>query len=244
VSSVSAAGFVQLAGRPSEAHSTADVAGPAATLANAASLEAAAFATGLPTQSDVASALIGNPDAMAVLGNHADFLGSVVLGAASAGELAGLTLTNTSRTSFHLDMSAIADPRDLVIGVLDTEAAGAGTLSVQVYGESSLDYFEETFDDLAEAAAFFDDRVLNLGDWTMGLSGTLDVELVLSFTSADPTGRFAVNMLLANVPEPSSALLLVAGLGCLSAARSSRRSAGGAGCRSADARLLTLRVMK
>jgi hypothetical protein len=226
VSSVSAAGFVQLAGRPSEARSTADVAGPAARLASAASLEAAAFATGLPTQSDVASALMGNPDAMAVLGNHADFLGSVVLGAASAGELAGLTLTNTSRTSFHLDMSTIADPRDLVIGFLDTEAAGAGTLSVQVYAES-LDVFEETFDDLAEAAAFFDDRVLNLGDWTMGLSGNLDVELVLSFTSADPTGRFAVNMLLANVPEPSSALLLVAGIGCLAAARSSRRSAGG-----------------
>jgi hypothetical protein len=82
--------------------------------------------------------------------------------------------------------------------------------------------------DAASALAYFDDRVLDVGDFAQWL--TFDLEL----TSNDPGARFTTQLVLGGVPEPEPLSLVAIGLALLSArsraARARPRARARRGC--------------
>ncbi len=98
-----------------------------------------------------------------------------------------------------------------------------GSLFLQVFAEDDL-LFDMLFLEVGDAFDFFDDNLLEFSDIELdfGIGATLDVEIVLEFHSAiGRAGGFGFEFLVgtATVPEPSSGLLLGAGLVALAARR-------------------------
>jgi hypothetical protein len=210
---------------PAAVETQAGVGTPAPSLFAAAGLQGAAFATGLPSQSDTQAALAGNADVAAALGAPSNALGLVVLGGGVDGDAGPTSITFTSEAAFSFDVSQLALTQSLFVGLLDSEDDGAGfdSLAFTILREGVV-IAGEVFASLPAALAYFDDHVLNVGDLTTGVTGTLDLILRLSVTSDDPGAAFRTNLIVGAtpIPEPATALLLVAGLGTL-ALRSRRR---------------------
>jgi hypothetical protein len=129
----------------------------------------------------------------------------------------------STHADFNLDLSVLGDPRNLVVGFLDAEFSGTGTLTLSIIaGPLGEAVFDESFTDLAVAADFFDDRLLDLGIFPAVSSDLVQLTFAMTFTSDDPTARFASQMIFASVPEPAPALLLLFGLALLSRSRARR----------------------
>jgi hypothetical protein len=211
-------------GGTSAAEARAAIAQPAPGLALAQGLQGAAFGTGLPADADALAALAGNPNAGAVFapGVSGDVLGLAVLGAGLAGDADPLLITFTSLVGFQLDLDQLALTQHLVVALLDPEFDGTGfdllQLSIQREG---IDVFTASFTSAGEALTLLDDRVVDLGDIAAGVSGELELSVRLVLTSDDPGAGFRTNLIIGNVPEPATALLLGAGLCAL--ARLGRR---------------------
>jgi hypothetical protein len=184
-----------------------------------AGVEAAAFVTGSPLPADIAVALAGNPNASAA--GPVMILGA--LAAAYPANGSGATKTYTSDLSYSIHPSQLIASTPLRLGFLDPVSSGSGfdTLRLQIFKEN-VSVFDQTFGSLAAANAFFNDGVLDFGPSTNGVSGSLDLEMLMTYTSHTIGDSFGVDFVTA-VPEPGTAILLVAGLGgCI--ARRRRRS--------------------
>ena len=181
----------------------------------AAGLNAASFATLLPTTADSAAWLAGNTAVTEAFTTDgvADILGMVFFSTESSE--AGFTSVLTAGLDFT--STAGADPgTQIVLGLLDPVTTGFGSLRFRVGGGRSWSadstIVDETFNSVAEAQSFFDDVAINLLDARMGLA---HFEFRLDFTGARAGDAFSTNFLLgtvAPVPLPASVWLLGTGL--------------------------------
>ena len=112
------------------------------------------------------------------------------------------------------------------MGFLDSVTTGGGfdLLHFTLRREGAL-IEDQTFATPAAATAYFDDRVISVGSKSSGVTGDLDFTFTMEVTNDAAGDGFRANLLVANVvPEPSAALLLMAGVTILV---SSRRTRGG-----------------
>jgi hypothetical protein len=195
----------------------------------AAGFQSAAFATALPSDTDVQVALAGNPNVALNfdVGGKSDVLGLIVLGGAYSENGFGVSQTYVSRADFDLDMSSLLDNRkDLLVGLLDPAGLGTGfdALSFQIELEG-LTVLDETFTNVAQALAYFDDETVNLGDWTAMLSpdNVMNIGFMLSLTTNDAGAGFHTDLMFGNsrvIPVPPAVWLFGSGLlGLVSIAR-------------------------
>jgi PEP-CTERM motif-containing protein len=108
---------------------------------------------------------------------------------------------------------------------------GFNTLRFRVTREGLL-VVDQTFATVASAMSFFHDKVLQVSDWTTGVSpdNILDLEFTLDVVGSQAGSAFSTDFLVGNatiaaIPEPSTYVLFAFGLvGLLAVAR--RRRAG------------------
>ena len=212
----------------SSAESSAQVGAPLA--GDDAGRQAWAFAAALPVAGDIANAVTGNPNATAVFTTgDPDLLALGSLGARHTATSAG-TLGALAQYALAVDVSQLADPRELLVGLMNPVSAGGGFDSLRfqigVEGNLLVDVF---FTDRAAAQNYFDDQILDLGPIASFTSPSdpgleadpLEVFAYFFIETSAPGDRFSAQVLVANaaVPEPSGALLLALGLGTLAARR-------------------------
>jgi hypothetical protein len=100
--------------------------------------------------------------------------------------------------------------------LLDPTVSGAAFSSMRfrVTVEQTL-VDDVTFNDVTTAISYFDDRVIDLGPITAGVSGSLDVSFQLDVTSS-VAGGFSTLFIVGNatpgagLPEPAGTPLLLA----------------------------------
>jgi len=84
--------------------------------------------------------------------------------------------------SLSLDMSQLSTQRGLLFGFMNPVFTGNGfdTMTFQIFQEELL-VVDELFTDVFSAESFFTDQTLNLGDWSQGLTGDLDLAFLIDF---------------------------------------------------------------
>ncbi|HEY7575696.1 MAG TPA: hypothetical protein VIB08_11065, partial [Thermoanaerobaculia bacterium] len=186
---------------------------------------ALAIASALPTDAETAAALAGNPNASATLGAvSADrILALTTLGFSSVGSGSETSITFHASIDLSIDVFSFTTRERLLLAILDPVVGGSSFDSLHFVvtreGEVALDV---TSADSAEASAFFDDRVIDLGDLTPGSLESLDVAIRCDFETSKADPVFGFDFVLANatiVPEPRPSLLLLLGLIVLATAR-------------------------
>jgi hypothetical protein len=187
---------------------------PAPTDAHGVAARAAA-----PAAAEAHAALADNPTAATAFAGGSvwgigDFSGrSIAEG--EDGHLFEAFDSLTAISSYTFDISAIANPQHLLLGLLDSDLAGdsIGNFHFSVAGEGTT-FFEHDFGG-ADFLSFFDDRVFDLGTWAnlVGTDGLLNLDV--AFSGYVPEIEFAFGAGAAGVPtavsEPSALALLLAG---------------------------------
>lgn len=176
-----------------------------------------ARAAAVPAASEVAAVLAGNP---------------VIAGQAAVGSVWGVGDFATrnevesesgivspfdsidATTTFTFDVSE-RSPSHLWLGLLDSSlpSDAIGNFHFSITGESST-LFEHDFTG-SDFLSFFDDRLLDLGDWSSLVSSDGLFDLAVTFSGIVPEIRFAFGDTAqqpASVREPSALVLLLTGL--------------------------------
>jgi hypothetical protein len=203
----------------------------------------APLAAALAESPDAFALATGNPEAEAVaaaLEGHANV--SAGLDAASVDEILALCEVDTHNQQDGFGSSILLTAElqltlgslqveafdQVLIGFLGSEFEGSGfdllTFRVERNGESVV---EKLFTDTAAAAAYFDDQVISVGDIGMLPTGPATLQVLFEVLTDDLGAGFGVELLMAGspIPEPSTALLVAAGvlLFCLRARRVRRQ---------------------
>ena len=102
-----------------------------------------------------------------------------------------------------------------MVGLLDPAGYQTGVDSVRFRVDvENTNVVDRSFATPADAYAYFDDQVLNLGTYA-GLSGTLDLKFMLDVTAHVPGAEFSERLLVGNtpltVPEPTTLTFLILG---------------------------------
>jgi hypothetical protein len=194
--------------------------------------DALAHATGRPTAGDVQSAVQGTTQvAAAFSGDAIDIvlsLGQVGFKAGTDGD--GASPTRHAEFEVVPDALAVSVLQDAIVGFMRPEFIGDGFDSLRFQAKLRGQMLaDESFEELDEALAYFDDRVLDLGNFSIGINPPptySPLELFFDWTGSEQSGGFGVDFIVGvtPVPEPSTALLLAIGLAAL-AERARRRRA-------------------
>ncbi len=187
---------------------------PRRVLANG--FQAAAFATGLPSLSDIKELEAGHANVQSALNpaNGATIIGAVDLATRSRNSTSIGSQTLSSEVIFNLRTSMLTNPQQLRLGLLDaTTTDGSGfqqlTFSIEIAG---VTFETDHFSTLAGAATFFQDHVIDLGDIdTSGSFLSLRFTLTLNSTGGG-NDSFNGRFLVAAVPEPSIWVLTALGM--------------------------------
>lgn len=156
-------------------------------------------------------------------------LGFNAMGASYATNASG-PRTYDSTITYSIDASSFAPTDDLLVGLLDSTATGAGTTSPEFSTQSNgMMLFDQSFTPI-QASAFFDDQVLSPETLApLLVAGILDISFSLDFSSASQAAFgtdfvFGVSGQQA-VPEPPAGLMFCIGVFCLLVTRRALRSA-------------------
>jgi hypothetical protein len=178
---------------------------------------AAASASGNPSELLQTVVLEGNPLSQAALSDSQ----SVILYAQqsvrhpSTASLTGASISTVVDMEFDTETLS---GQDFLVAFLDPSSSGNGfdDLRFRIFEEEST-VFDQSFVDLANALAFFDDSVLNLGAWSVGIDGILDLRFQLDAIVSGPNDRFSVDYLAgtAAVPVPPAVWLFGSALAML-----------------------------
>jgi hypothetical protein len=199
-------------------------------------MQAAAFATALPTSADVAAHVAGDPNVQTNFGfgDDTEVLGLVTLATAFAGDERDQYGTNVSSAYFYIDLTKLGELGEFRVGLLDPigTIGEATTFSIFVGANAEslvTPIHSVTFNDTASALSYFDDQVIGLGSIAaLDTESYLRVRFQLTSSADSPDTEFATNFLFANVvpiPEPSSGILLIlSAVGLLVARRQGKRS--------------------
>jgi hypothetical protein len=192
-------------------------------------LDAIALARGSPEPGDVESATQGTTQvAAAFSGDAIDLvlsLGQVGFTRSYQGE--GELTTRQAAFEIAPDAFAVSVLQDVMLGFMNPGFLGEGFDSLRFQanlGDETV--VDESFDELDEALAYFDDRVLDLGNFS--ISGGPRLQLVSplqlvfdwsGFADNDGEDRFGLDFIVgvAPIPEPGTGLLLALGLTLLAA---------------------------
>lgn len=189
-------------------------AGPLAGLADASGLQAAALATAYPEIEALSPYLTANATVQAALNGASTIFGYSVLGSQAASSAAQIY---SASVTYLLNAGGMTNSQHLLVGLLDVSYTGADfvklTFSVtdQVHGRP---LFSQTFTDAAQALAFFDDRVLDLGAWDSILDTNKYLNLAFGFSwEGLNDAAFAFNFVCGSgaaqvVPLPGAILLM------------------------------------
>jgi hypothetical protein len=129
--------------------------------------------------------------------------------------------------------------QQVTVGFLNPESLGSGFDSLRLRANLGLEtVLDVSFDELNDALAYFDDRVLDLGDspdpcFESPGFGRRDfcfftpLELIFDWTGSEAGAGFGVDVIVGvtPVPEPSTALLFAIGLAVMAARARQRRGA-------------------
>lgn len=189
-------------------------AGPLAGLTDASGLQAAALATAYPEIEALSPYLTANATVQAALNGASTIFGYSVLGSQAASSAAQIY---SASVTYLLNAGGMTNSQHLLVGLLDVSYTGADfvklTFSVtdQVHGRP---LFSQTFTDAAQALAFFDDRVLDLGAWDSILDTNKYLNLAFGFSwEGLNDAAFAFNFVCGSgaaqvVPLPGAILLM------------------------------------
>jgi hypothetical protein len=102
------------------------------------------------------------------------------------------------------------------VGFLDPVTTGSGfdLLHFTIRREGVI-IEDQTFATAALATAYFNDHVISLGSKSSGVTGDLDLIFTMDVTNDALGDGFRTNLVLANVPEPSAAVLVLGGVALL-----------------------------
>jgi len=205
------------------AQSSTAVGGASPDPSLAAGLQAVAFGTLLPTSSG-ASSLLGLHPAVpkALLTPQSTTLAQIVLGGGTPDTLdVSGSHTYSASIAISVDPSQVSTNGNLILGLSPAVVTGNSfdLIHFQVT-EGSQVVQDKSFASLSAADAYFSNQSIDLGVPSSG-SGALELGFSLDVTAHDPGERFVESFLVA-IPEPSTALLVTAGLGGLAMIR--RRS--------------------
>ena len=179
----------------------------------------------------MSAAVSGNPNAtLAFATGDPDVFALGLLGARYAQNAAAAPLVAIAQYSVAVDISTLADPRDLLVGLMNPAITGGGFDLLQfalLVEDTAL--IDLTFTDPAAALAYFADHVLDFGVIARFIQQPdpgaepipLDVLARFTITTSAPGDGFSTQVLVANsvVPEPASALLFALGVGTLGVRR-------------------------
>jgi hypothetical protein len=180
-----------------------------------------ALASGSPSDLLRSVALGGNAEAESHLGTSGGLLFYGHMGARhlAIGASPGASISSIIDISF--DTEELPE-RDLVIAFLDPRTFGSGfdELRLQVF-EEGAPMFDQTIENLATAVAFFDDNVLNLGEWMVGADAILDLRIQLDVLVTGASDGFFFDYLVGttNIPIPAGVWLFVSALALLGCMR-------------------------
>jgi hypothetical protein len=203
-----------------EAHSSAPVSGLsraaarsgiAANVMDAASatgLEAAAFASGLPTDAQALTLFAGNGNIKnhfniatdSVAGATSDIFGTLTFGGSNTEGGSAASRVFTSTATYAIDLGGLTQRQDLIVGLLDTVVEGVGfdSMTFQISREGVM-VVNQTFATVADAVNFLDGKALNLGsNDLLNVSGNLDLVFNVSLTTNDAGAGFYFDLLFGN----------------------------------------------
>jgi hypothetical protein len=143
-------------------------------------LQAAAFATGMPSNSDVLRALTGNPVVASAfdIGGSSTMLGLVTMGEADAPQA-------SSQANVVINVGSFTG-QDIILGLINPHWTGYGfdQLHFTLHAGSTV-VVDITFTSLAGALDYFNDGLINLGSASLPGNGNLS----LSFTAYTTPGN-------------------------------------------------------
>ena len=167
-----------------------------------------------PLLSDVLATSAGKPNVIGGLGidRGGQQVGLVELGGLYPTSSSGGSAVFSSSVTFQFDPTAFGAP-DVVVGLQDGQLSGGGfdLLDFEVL-VNGLPAVQRMFTSAESALAYFDDQVLGLGALDPGSDGLIDLTFDLSLTAHVAGDGFAIDLAIADVPEPRSAVLLATGL--------------------------------
>jgi hypothetical protein len=176
----------------------ASVTGGARDASHGAQLQSIAYAAGNPLAGDVAQTLHGNVDAYRNFAlPSVDKLGQISLGASYPDDGSGEAQTFSSSAWLTIDVAQLDLMENLRIGLVDPLATGGGfdSLTFSITSESSAILVSETFTLAANALAYFDDHILDLGSVDVQ-DGMLDLQFDWSLTTNDLGEGFYASLLV------------------------------------------------
>ncbi len=164
---------------------------------------AVADETVAPLGADTAAVLSANANIATAFGASPDFFAIDELGGAySSGGSGSETMTSTA--DMTVDLTQVAAPQDLLIGLFDATTLGAGfdSLTFTLVGDGQT-LVSQTFTSLAAAETFFTDNPLDLGSLTSGAlsNPTLTLEATLSVTMSSAGSGFYAGLIIGDPPS-------------------------------------------
>ncbi len=174
----------------------------------------------LPDAANVSQALSGNLNVAENfdLTGGSDMLALMSVGAMHDSSNIGNRFSNNIDLS--LDMSELSTQQELLLGFMNPVFTGNGfdLMTFQIFQENTL-VFDMAFSSVLVAESFFTDQMLNLGDWTQGLEGDLDLAFSINFDISQIGDGFYFDTIYGNstigsgvVPIPAAVWLFSSGL--------------------------------
>ena len=174
----------------------------------ATSKQAAAFATGLPSNSDALSVLNANHFVhenfnlnSQGFGPASDMLGYTVLSGAYSGSSA-TSHTYSSDTQYQVNIGSLANPQHLLVGLLDPVISDPGDITSLQFkiNRQYVTVVNQTFTNPTTAALnnFFDDHTFDLGNYSDIIGNSLQLDFSLTVTTAASSAAFNENLIFGN----------------------------------------------
>ena len=192
-------------------------------------VQGVAAVVGAPSPTGTGPVLSVNPHLKSGFGVKSIFFANAEL-AGGYSTTAGATEVSRSEIDVTVNLSLVPKNQDLIIGLYGPVATGAGfkSLSLDVTANGA-NILHQSFANLADAMTYFSDHAIDTG-WSPtsgpgGASGSAQIDVVLSVTTASPGDGFIANLLVGDAaPIP----VQVASMASAMAAMGPSSSAGSA----------------
>ena len=162
----------------------------------------------LPSSRQLGIALAGNDAVTQVIAPENPALLYAVMGGGYSAEEDGSATTYSTIIDVAFDPTRLAGG-NLILGALDPLSSGNGFDSLHFrVDREGVTVLDVSVFDLVSALTLFNDHLFDLGDWSSGLDGNLDLRFSLDVTASRPGDAFYMNFVATTVPLPGSIFFL------------------------------------